>query len=75
MRGGDGGGIPDESPDDSTWAGGIGATELDKPGHGARDMDISNGLPGQGRPAELPGGGMPGPNGDEDGDAGALPAP
>ena len=29
-------------------------------------------LSGQGRPAKIPGGGMPGPSGDEDGDAGTL---
>ena len=74
MRGVDGGGIPGESPDDSAWAGDRGATELDNPGRRGRAMDISNGLPGQGRPAELLGGGMPGPSGDKYGDAGALPA-
>ena len=34
----------------------------------------TNDLPGDGRPTELPGGGMPGPSGDEDGNAGALTA-
>ena len=75
VRGGDGGGISGESHDDSAWAVGRGATELDNPGHRGRATDIYNGLPRQGRPGELPGGGMPGPRGDKDGDAGALPAP
>ena len=48
--------------------------ELVYPVHGGRGADISNGLPGQGRPAELPGGGMTQPSGDEDVDAGALTA-
>ena len=39
---------------------------------GKRAADISNGLPGQGRPIELPSGGMPGPSGNEDSDAGTL---
>ena len=64
-----------KSHDDSAWAGERGATELENPGHGGRVIDISNGLPGQGRPAELPGGGMPGPSDDDNGDAGTLPAP
>ena len=50
-------------------------TELYNPSHQGRATDISNGLPGQGRPVELPGGGMPGPIGNKDGDAGTLPAP
>ena len=64
-----------ESHDDSAWAGGRGATELENPGHRVWATDISNGLPSQGRLANLPGGGMTGPSGDEDGDTGALPAP
>ena len=42
--------------------------ELDK------RMLIEN-TPGQGRPTELPGGGMPRPSGDEDGDAGPFTTP
>ena len=70
--GGDGGGIPGDPPDDSARTGSRGTMELENLGRGGRGMGISNGLPGQGRPAELPGGGMPGPSGDEDGDEGAL---
>ena len=75
MRGGDGRKIPGESPDESARASSRGTAELEIPGHRGRGTDISNGLTGQGRPAELPGGGMPGPSNDEDGDAGVLPAP
>ena len=50
-------------------------TELENLGHRRRATDISNGLPGQGRPAELPGGGMPRPSSDKYSDAGTLPAP
>ena len=71
----DGGGIPGESPNDSAWEGVRDATELENPVRGGRTTDISYGIPGKGRPVELPGGGMPGPIGDKDGDAGALPAP
>ena len=45
------------------------------PVHGYRASDYQDDFPGEGRPAELPGGGMPGPSGDEDGNAGAIPAP
>ena len=69
VRVGDDNGIYGKSHDDSAWVGGIGATELENPGYGGRATDISNGLPGQGRPTELPGGGMPGTSGGEDGDA------
>ena len=55
--------------------GGRGTTELENLGHGVGFTDILNGLPGQGRPAELPGGEMPGLSGDEDGDVGKLPTP
>ena len=40
-----------------------------------RAADVSHGLTDQGRPAELPGGGMPRTSGDEDGDAGPFSAP
>ena len=42
-------------------------------GHGGRATDVSHGFPGQGRPAELPGGGMPRPSSDKDSDAGPFP--
>ena len=73
--GGDGGGICGRSQDDSAWAIGRGATDLEKLGRGGIAADISLSLPGQGRPVELPGGGMPGPSGDEDGDAGPFTIP
>ena len=71
----DGGGIPGESPDESTWEGGGDATELENPGRWGQTTDFPNGIPGEGRPAELPGEGMHGPSGDKDRDVGALPAP
>ena len=45
------------------------------PGRGDWDSDFQDDLPGEGRPAVLTGGGMPGQSGNEDGNAGALPAP
>ena len=75
VRVGDDNGIYGKSHDDSAWVGGIGATELENPSYGGRATDISNGLPGQGRPTELPGGRMPRPSGDEDGNSGPFPAP
>ena len=75
LRVGDGGGICGRSQDDSAWASGRGATELENFGHGGRDADLLNGLSGQGRPAELPGGGMPRPSGNKDGDKGSIPIP
>ena len=68
--GDNGGGIPGESPDYSTWEGGGYATELENPGCGGRATDIPN---GEGRPVDLTGGGIPRLSGDEYGDAGALP--
>ena len=38
-------------------------------------MNVVLYLPANGSPTELPGGGIPGPSGDEDGNVGALPAP
>ena len=49
--------------------------DLDNPDRRGRATDFLNGIPVEGRPAELPGRGMTGLSGDEDGDAGALPAP
>ena len=73
---GDGGsGIPGESLDDSKWEGGGDVTELEYPGCGGWATDFTNSIPGKGRPVELPGRGMPGPSGNEDSNAGALPAP
>ena len=58
-----GGGIPDESYDNSTWEGGGETTAMDHPGRGDWASDFQNGLTSKGRPTELPGGGMPGPSG------------
>ena len=74
VQGGDDGGICGETHNDSAWESGRGATELEDIGHRGIAVGISNGLPGQGSPTELPGGGMPRPSGNEDGDGGALPA-
>ena len=43
--------------------------------HGRRTSDVSDGLPDQGRAAELPSGGLPRTGGDKDGDADALLQP
>ena len=51
MQGGDVSGICGGSQNDSVWASGTGATELENLGHGGRAADLSNGLPGQGRNA------------------------
>ena len=49
--------------------------ELENLDRGGRATDFTNDIPGEGRPAELPGGGMHGPSGDEGRNAGALPVP
>ena len=69
-----GGGIPDDSSDDSTWEGGGETTAMDHPRRGGWATDFQNDFTSKGRPAELPVGGMPGPSGDEDSNAGALTA-
>ena len=61
--------------DDTEWASGRGETELKNLGHGGKSADVSHGLPGQQRPAELPGGGMPRTRNKEDGDESAFSAP
>ena len=71
----DGEGISDEYSDDSTWDGSGDTVAMENPRRGVRATDFQNDLPVEGRPAELPGGGMPGPSDNEDGNAGALPAP
>ena len=70
-----GGSIPDDSYDDSTLEGGRNTTVIEHPGHGGWASEFQNDFPGEGRPAELPVGGMPRPGGDDDGNAGALPEP
>ena len=46
--------------------------DLENLGHRGRAADVLHGLPVQGRPAELPGGGMPRTSGDEDGGGGTF---
>ena len=75
VRGGDGGWIGGRSHDNTTRAIGIGDMFLDNLGHGGRTVDVPNGLPVHGRPAELPGRGVTGTSGDKDGDAGPFSAP
>ena len=65
MQGLNGGGICGGAQDDSAWASGRGATDLENLGHRGIAVDISHGLPGQGRPAEMPGGGLPRPSGNK----------
>ena len=70
-----GGGIPDNSSDESTWEGSVNMTAMEHPGREGWALDSQNDLPGKGMPTELPGGGMPGTSGNEDGNAGTLTAP
>ena len=70
-----GGRIPVESYDDSIWEGGIDTAAMDHPGRGYCASDLQDDLPGEGRPAEISSGGMPGQSGDENGNTGALLAP
>ena len=48
---------------------------MEHPGRGCWDLDLQNYFHGEGRPAELPGGGMLEPSGNEDGNVGALLVP
>ena len=75
VRGGDGGGIIGGAQDGTTWASGRGEMELENLGNGVRATDAPHGLPRQGRPVGLPGGGMPRMSGDKDSDAGTFYAP
>ena len=75
VQGGDGGGVCGRTHDESAWASGRGAMELEDLSHKRRAAEISNGLPVQGRPIELPGGDMPGTRCNEYGDAGSPPIP
>ena len=72
MQEGDGGGIVGVPQGDTAWSGGRGAVEMGSPGHGRRTADVLDGLTDQGRAAELPSGGLPRTDGDEDGDADTL---
>ena len=75
VRGGDGGGIFGREQDDTAWASGRGETELENLDHRGRAADVSHGLPGQGSPAELSGGGVYRKSGYKEGDAGTFSAP
>ena len=70
-----GGGISVKSYDDSTWEGDRDTSAMEQPGRGDWASEFQDDLPGKGRPAELPGGGMPGQIGNKDENAGAIPAP
>ena len=70
-----GGRLPVESSDDSTWESVGAKTPVDHPGRGHGPPGIIDALSGKGGTAEMPCGGVPGENGDEDGDVGALRIP
>ena len=72
VQGGDGGEIIGGEWDDKEWAIGRGEMELENLGHGGRSAEV---LPDQGRPAELPGGGMLRTSSNEDVNAGKFYAP
>ena len=67
--------FPVESYDESTWEGGRDTSAMKHPGRGDWASDLQDDLPGEGRPAEIPSGGMPGQSGDKDGNVGALREP
>ena len=55
FQGGYGGWIDGRAHEDTTWASGRGEMELDNLRHMGRTADILHGLPGQGRPIDMPG--------------------
>ena len=61
--------------DDTEWASCREDTDLENLGHGGRALDVSHGLPSQGRPAEITFGGIPRTSVKKDGDAGTFYAP
>ena len=75
LQGGYDGGIFGGTQDNTAWAINRGETDMENIGHRGRAADISHGLPGQGRPAELSGGEMPRTSGDEDGNVGPFSVP
>ena len=75
LWGGYGDGIIDRAHDDTAWASGRGDMDMENLGHEGRSADVPHALTGQGRPADLPGGGIPRTSGDEDDDAGTFYAP
>ena len=72
LREGYGGKIIGDTQSDAAWAGGREAVDLGSFGHRRPAADVPDGLPDQGRAAELPSGGLPRPGRDKDGDADAL---
>ena len=72
MQEGDGGRIVGVPQGDTAWAGGRGAVELGSFGHRRRAADVLDGLPNQGRAAELPCRGLPRKGRDTDSDADAF---
>ena len=52
--GGDGGWIYGRAHEDTTLASRRGTMELDNLSHRGRTVDVPHGIPGQGRPAEMP---------------------
>ena len=72
FSGGDDGRIFFGAQDYTAWVSGRGKTELENLSHGGIAVDVSHGLPDQGRPADLPGEGLLRTSGDEDRDAGPF---
>ena len=58
--------------DNTTWVIDREGMDLENLSHSGRNADVPHVLPGQGRPAELPGGGIPRTSGDKDFDAGTF---
>ena len=75
MRGDAGGWIPVDSSDDSTREGGVDTAAIDHTGRGEWPPELPDVLSGKGGTAEMPRGGVPGGNSDENSDAGVLRAP
>ena len=62
----DGGGTIGGAQYDTAWASAREEAEIENLGLGGRAADKPHGLPVQGRPAELPGGGMPRTSGNDE---------
>ena len=73
--GGDGVWIIGGTHEDTTWASNRGDMDMENLDHGGRTADVTHDLTDQGRPTEMPGGGIPRTSGDEDGNAGTFYAP
>ena len=73
--GGDGDGIIGGAQDDTAWASGRGDMELENFGHGGRSTDVQHGLLDQGRPVDMPSGGMTRTRGNKDSNTGKFHAP